>query len=250
MLLGTVWGPQADYGYEVATVKKSDSSARGSRINPGPQGGLRTTNTNLMSLITFAWDVRDYQVLDAPGWVKSDPFDVSFTPDKAEKMPPPGSPLVEIQTMMDRQRSRLRAVLRDRFGLVLRQETRQLPVYGLVAAKGGHKLRPPSAGKGPSMNGGNGSLTGYGVNIKMLTDVLGRTLQRPVVDETGVAGTFDMKLEWKPDVAPPGPKDDSAELDGSSIFTALQEQLGLRLEAKKGPVTIYVVEKVGHPTDN
>src|SRR5450432_2544685 len=82
--------PEPKYGYEVVSIKKSDPAARGVRIGPGPQGGLKSMNTNLMVLLTFAYDVRDYQIIDAPGWAKGEGFDVSFTPDKPETPPKPG----------------------------------------------------------------------------------------------------------------------------------------------------------------
>jgi uncharacterized protein (TIGR03435 family) len=252
--------PEPKYGYEVVSIKKADPGARGVRIGPGMQGGLRTTNTSLMVLLTFAYDVRDYQLIDVPGWAKGEGFDVSFTPDKPEVLPKPGEVDAKaMETMMDRQRQRMQAILRDRFGLKLRMETRELPIYALITAKSGSKLKAPEeGGKGPSMmmNPEKGELTGVGANMRMLTNVLSNILKRPVVDQTGVEGTFDMKLQWKPDSfvvgpggTPPG-ETPVAENDGASIFTAVTEQLGLRLESKKGPVTVYVVEKAERPTDN
>ncbi len=253
--LGLAFGQTPEYGYEVATVKKADPAARGNRIGPGPQGGMRTSNTTLQMLIAFVYNVQDYQIVDAPAWVKSEAFDVSFTPDRPEAMPGPGTKVGEVETYIGRQRLRLKAVLRDRFGLVLREETRQLPVYVLVVAKGGHKLKTPDEGKkGPSMstNQERGIMTGYGINMGLLTGALARYLKRPVTDETGFMTPFDMTLEFKPDAVATGQKDDAlaADLEGASIFTALQEQLGLKLESKKGPVTVYVVEKAEHPGEN
>jgi bla regulator protein blaR1 len=252
--------PEPRYGYEVASIKKADPTTRGVRIGPGAQGGLRTMNTNLMTLLTFSYDVREYQIMDAPGWANGEGFDVSFTPDKPESFPKPGEATAKImETLMDRQRQRMQAVLRDRFGLKLRMETRELPIYNLVPAKSGSKLKvPEEAGKGPSMmtNPERGELTGTGANMRMLTNVLSNILKRPVVDNTGVEGTFDIKLHWRPDSlagavpSASGEVSPSAEADGASIFTAITEQLGLRLESKKGPVTVYVVEKVERPTEN
>lgn len=244
--------PEPKYGYEVASIKKAVPGP-GVRIGPGPQGGMRTQNTNLMTLITFAYDVREYQVLEAPGWAKGHGFDVSFTPDKPEALPGPGSGILEMETMMNRQRQRLQAILRDRFGLVLRVETRLMPVYGLVEAKGGNKLTAASgAGKGPGMqtNAEKGVLTGTGANMRMLSNILSNLLKRPVVNETTLDGPYDLKLEWKPDTLATGPKQDAVELEGASVFTAITEQPGLRLEAKKGPVTVYVVQKADRPEDN
>ncbi len=109
---------------------------------------------------------------------------------------------------MHRQQQRMQAVLRDRFGVKLRMETRELPVYSLTIAKSGSKLKEPEAGgKGPSMmmNPDKGELTGIGANMRMLTNVLSNILKRPVIDETGVDSTFDMKLQWKPDSFVGGP---------------------------------------------
>jgi uncharacterized protein (TIGR03435 family) len=252
--------PEPKYTYEVVSIKQSDPAARGGRIGPGSQGGLRTTNTNLMVLLTFAYDVRDYQIIDAPGWARSEGFDVSFTPDKPEAFPKPGEgDMKSLEPMMDRQRQRMQAILRDRFGLKLRMETRELPIYALVPAKGGSKLKTPDeGGKGPSMMmNDKGELTGTGANMRMLTNVLSNILKRPVTDQTGVEGAFDMKLQWKPDafsaggvgVPPPGDAP-VVDVEGASIFTAITEQLGLKLESKKGPVTVYVVEKADKPTEN
>src|ERR1700712_554219 len=144
--------PEPKYGYEVVSVKKAEPDARGNRIGPGPQGGVRTTNTNLMALLTFSYDVRDYQIIDEPGWAKTEGFDVSFTPDKPEALPKPGEADANgMATMMDRQRQRMQTVLRDRFALKVRMETRELPIYELTLAKGGSKLKAPEAGKGPSI---------------------------------------------------------------------------------------------------
>src|SRR5436190_20674469 len=91
--------PEPKYGYDVVSIKKADPGARGVRIGPGPQGGLRTMNTSLMTLLTFSYDVRDYQIIDAPGWVKGESFDVSFTPDKPEALPGPGTDVKSMETM-------------------------------------------------------------------------------------------------------------------------------------------------------
>jgi len=156
---------------------------------------------------------------------------------------------------MDRQRQRMQAVLRDRFGLKLRLEKRELPIYVLKPAKGGSKLTPPGPdSKGPSMRmSDKGELSGAGANMRMLTNTLAQVLGRPVMDETGVEGTFDFELKWKPEAGagqPPQPDAATAEAEGASLFTAISEQLGLRLEPKKGPVSVYIVVKAERPTEN
>src|SRR6185437_8355348 len=120
--------PTANYG--VVSIRKSDPGATNRMIGPGPQGGRRTVNTPALMLITAAYDVPAYQVLGAPGWASSQGYDVSFTPETTEA------------ASADRNAQRLRAVLRDRFNLVLRAETRELPIYNLTVTKGGHGLAP------------------------------------------------------------------------------------------------------------
>jgi uncharacterized protein (TIGR03435 family) len=210
---------------------------------------LRTVNTSLLLLLQVAYDVQNYQIIGAPGWASSDHFDVTFTPDKPEAVSGPGTSMKEGQASAIRNQQRLQAVLRDRFGLVLRAETRELPIYSLSQAKGGNKLSPRAdANPGPTMQMGRGHVTGTAVTLDMLTKQLSAVLGRPVTDETGLTGQYDFKLDWTPD---PGPSDGSNNTAlGPSIFTALTDQLGLRLESKKGPVQVYVIEKIERPTEN
>jgi uncharacterized protein (TIGR03435 family) len=206
-----------------------------------------------MQLLTWAYLVHDYQIARAPGWVTSDRFDVSFTPDRPEISPHPGIRMSESDAWTDRNRQRMQAVLRDRFSLVLRAETHQLPIYALVLAKGGHKLSPPSAGQpGPSFTVERGPrVTARSATIKMLTDFLSHQLDRLVIDDTGLIGEYDFKLEWTPDSPLQAPSNEPAiATGGPSIFNALSEQLGLRLESRRGPVPVYVIEKIEKPGEN
>jgi uncharacterized protein (TIGR03435 family) len=139
--------------------------------------------------------------------------------------------------------------LKDRFQLVIRWETRQLPVYALTIAKGGLKMKPVPAGP-TVLQGNHGRLTGQAVTIdqarRVLTDVLGR----PVVDEAGLTGSFDFKLEWTPEASPSPDPSQAPPSAGESIFTAIREQLGLNVESKKGPVETIVIEKAEKPSEN
>ncbi len=247
-------GPQ--YVYDTVSVHRSAPDAVGGHIGPGPQGGLKTENTTLMLLLTFAYNVRDYQIEEAPGWVSSQRYDITFTPDRSETTPSPGMPLKQMQGFMERNRQRMQAVLRDRFALVMRSETHQLPVYALTQAKGGSKLAAHDESQpGPNlrMNPGGGDLTGTGSTVQMLLLPLSSILGRPVIDETGLAGQYDFHLAWTPDPAlsPASPDGaSSAASDNGSLFTAITDQLGLKLESKKGPVQVYVVEKIEQPKEN
>ncbi|HEX3878250.1 MAG TPA: M56 family metallopeptidase [Bryobacteraceae bacterium] len=244
--------PAPAYTYDAVSIHRSNPDEHGSRIGPGPQGGMRTQNTTTMMLLTFAYGVRDYQISGAPGWVSSDHFDITFTPDKPEATPKQGIPLKELDAFMSRNRQRTQAVLRDRFGLILRAETHELPIYALTVAKGGPKLTPQEDPKrGPSLQGSKTRITGVGATIAILAGHLSVVLGRPVKDETGLDGRYDFKLEWTPDSPEePSPEAPITAEAGPSIFTAITEQLGLRLESKKGPVPVYVIEKIDKPSEN
>lgn len=245
--------PQPAYTYEAVSIHPSKPGAEGSRIGPGPEGGLRTQNTTAMQLLTFAYRVQNYQIAGAPGWVTSDRFDVTFTPEKAESTPGPGTGIKPLEDFIGRNQQRMQAVFRDRFGLVIRAETHELPIYALVPAKGGVKLTPSvDPMRGPSLQGRRGQITCIGATLKMLAGQLSTMLGRPVNDETGLGGQYDFKVEYTPETpvqSPPEGADNSAA-DSPSIFTALTEQLGLRLEPRKGPVPVYVIEKIEKPGEN
>jgi bla regulator protein BlaR1 len=244
--------PPPAYTYEVVSIHKSSPRQVGSSIGPGTGGGVRSRNSTAMQLLTFAYKVRDYQIVGAPGWVKSDRFDVSFTPDKTEALPKPGAEPRQIEAFIGRNQQRMQAVLRDHFGLVLRAETHDLPIYALVPAKGGLKLTPSAnAELGPSLQGNGAHITGIGATLRQLAGHLSVILGRPVIDQTGSENQYDFKLEFTPEVpaadqTEPAP----APADAPEIFTALTEQLGLRLEPRKGPVPIYVIEKIEKPAEN
>jgi uncharacterized protein (TIGR03435 family) len=135
---------------------------------------------------------------------------------------------------------------------VLRAETHELPIYALVPAKGGLKLTPSANARlGPSPQGGPGHITGIGATLRLLAGHLSVVLGRPVIDQTGSEDQYDFKLEYTPEApleiqtepAPP-------RADTPDIFTALTDQRGLRLEPRKGPVPVYVIEKIEKPAEN
>ncbi len=242
------------YGYEVASIHRSAPGQVGEQFSPGPRGGLRTTNTSVMLLLQFAFELPDYRFVNAPGWLSSERYDIVLTPDTPDHAPSPDTPAQEALAGYHRNQQRLRAVLRDRFGLVLRVETREMPVYALIPAKGGTRLSAVD-GSGPAgfrNNAKAGHVEGTGAPISMLTDFLARNLGRPVNDETGLSAFYDFKLEWDPQ-AEPGAASLDAPINESSrpsLFTALTEQLGLRLQSKKGQAQVYVIERIERPSDN
>ena len=236
--------------FEVASIKPSNPDAKGSQIQFMPGGGLRMTNVPLRSMITFAYDVRDFQLSGGPGWVGTERFDITARSD-AES----AKGLEDIAKMTDAQRrtvreqmgEKLSSLLADRFQLVVHKETKDQPIYALVVSKSGPKLQEvKEAGARQGMNMGRGRAQGFGASVEMLVQDLSSVMGRPVIDKTGLSGKYDFVLEWTPDMAATG---DSAPV-GPTIFTALQEQLGLRLESQKGPVENIVIDRAEKPSEN
>lgn len=254
--------------FEVASIKPSSPDARGVMIQNQPGGGLRMTNVPLRVLITQAYDIRDFQLSGGPGWMNSDRYDITAKADRsaATDSPPPDPRQLsdsQVKTMMEQMRERLRSLLADRFQLAIHRETKDAPVYALVVAKGGSKLQEAKEGAPNQrrMMMGRGQINGEGVKLEFLAQVLSNQLGRPVLDKTGLTGNYDIKLTWTPDpgqgiggplgppppgVEPPPP----ADPNGPSLFTAVQEQLGLRLESQKGPVEMIVIDHVEKPSEN
>ncbi len=217
---------------------------------PGPYGrnppGRMVMNCySIQELVAFSWGLRNDQVV---GQFFSDRYDIEATMDAA-------TPINQIYGPM------LQALLEDRFALQLHRENRDLPIYNLVVAKGGVKMPaatgdcvvspadggpplPPSNGRVffcNHPNSGPRTVEGKGITLKALSDTLSRTeLNRSVVDKTGLTGAFDVNLKWAADLSEPGAD--------PSVFTALQEQLGLRLDASRGPVEVLVIDRVEKPT--
>lgn len=239
--------PAAPKQFDVATIKPNASNDN--RVMLGlPLGGrFTTTGVSLKLLVTEAYNVRDFQVTGGPGWISSDRWDINAKVDgMAERIP------------IEQMRPMLQVLLADRFQLKVHEETKEMPLYVLTVGKNGSKLQENTGDPGPMLRMGRGQLSGKKVAIAMLIQPLSQILGRTVVDKTGLTGEFDFTLDWTPELgqggvpgAPPGgdapPAGDSS---GPSVFTAIQEQLGLRLDSQKGPVEIIVIDHVDKPSDN
>jgi uncharacterized protein (TIGR03435 family) len=235
--------------FEVASIKPSKTnSGVTARVGNG-QGGGR--NVTLKMLVAAAYRVQEFQIVGGPGWIGSDRFDVE---GKAEN--PRADP--------DQLRLMLQSLLEDRFQLKLHRENKEAPIYALVVAKDGPKINlapdqtsppvngPAQQGAGPNrgaMRIGGGTLVGNAVTLSLFTRLLSQRLDRTVVDKTNLEGRFDIRLNWTPDVGevvldPGGNPLPPADATGPSIFTAIQEQLGLRLESIRGPVDLIIIDGV------
>ena len=241
------------YRFEVALIRPSKAADSTNRIGPTPQGGLRGENVTVIQLIALAYGVRPFLIVDAPGWASAERFDVAATPDSPEE-PAPTAAAVPREVFRDRVRQRLQTLLAERFGLVIRAEKRPMPVYRLVVAKGGHKLAPATPQDARRMESNSRLLRGTGVDLPAVADALAGILLRPVLDETNLSGTFNLEMHFAdtrltatPESVAGGAADPA---DSPAIFSAITEQLGLRLESIKAPAPAFVVEKVQRPSEN
>jgi uncharacterized protein (TIGR03435 family) len=240
------------------------------------RGRLTFSGVPIRLVISRAYDIKDFQISGGPSWIESERYDIDAKADEATAE--------ELQKLPAEQAAKqmglmLQSLLADRFQLRVSHATKELPIYALVVAKNGPKLHEAKAGdtypnglKGPDgraagqgglMRMRPGQVIGQGRPLASLAEVLSQQLGRNVLDQTGLQGNYDFTLEWTPDPTPAGmmpmgpppggPGGDNApppEANGPSIFTAIQEQLGLKLEPTKGPVDVIVIDHIEKPSEN
>jgi uncharacterized protein (TIGR03435 family) len=197
-------------------------------------GRLRAASVTAHELLLYAFGVRDSQLIGGPDWLTKDRFDVEAVTGTSDDLN-----RTTLQPL-------LQAMFAERFKLQFHYEEREVPVYSLVVAKGGPKLTA-HAGEGQPSTGVNSGSGKHAVNarkttMKGLAEVLGRQADRFVIDNTGLEGEYDFKLSWT-DLA-------TAESEAPSLFTAIQEQLGLKLEPAKGRVQVTVIDSIARPSEN
>jgi len=205
-------------------------------------GHFLATNVSVTMLIHWAYEIPETRILGAPGWTRSSYFNIEAKADPAIDQ--------QMRTLTsDAGRHQkdimVQALLADRFQLVTHTETRELPIYELVAAKKGVRFGPVQP-SGSSVNTSSGRIEVQMANsVAVLAEELAKVVGRDVVDRTGIAGRYDLKLQWTPDDAVAGGADAPPP-----IYTALEEQLGLRLVSAKGPVKVLIVDRVSQPSAN
>ena len=231
--------------FEVATIKPTDPNFGGILIQ-FPAGTLALRGFTLKDIIGFAYDMDNRQILNIPKEIESQRYDVV---GKAEK------PLMPANTDV---KPMVQSLLAERFQLKFHRETREIPVYVLTVVKSGHKMKPRTEGDGgppTSMLFQGANLPARNTSIAMLAGGLQKlVLDRPIIDKTGLKGNFDFTLQWRPDGTQFGGRGGTlpaaADPDRVDIFTALQEQLGLKLDAVRGPGDVMVIDKVEKPSEN
>jgi uncharacterized protein (TIGR03435 family) len=223
-------GPQ----FEVASIKPSSADPRSSGINTG-NGRLTASNVTLKRCIMGAYAVGPNQVLGGPDWLDSDRFEIAA---KAEQ--PVGDHL--LMTI-------LQTLLAERFKLVLHRDTKPVQAYVLGVGKNGPKLEKGD-GQGAKTDNGRGNLVVTNATMDRFAEILSRQMDLPVVNQTGLEGVFNVKLKWTPENARPAAPAEAPATEGPSIFTAIQEQLGLRLHAQKVPIEVLVIDHAEKPSAN
>jgi uncharacterized protein (TIGR03435 family) len=254
--------------FEVASIKPAAPDAPGMFIRPSPGGGVTITNMTLKEMIVMAWRIQPSQIFGGPPWLGSIHYDVIAKPET--KTAPSEIPLM------------LQSLLKDKFQLVLHREIRELPIYALVVARKDGKLGPrlteskeggctppdPSKpppllkpGEQPTLRCGGAifgprTYTGVSVPVGNMASGLSRLLGGTVIDKTGLTGNFDISMEWIPDesqtiqLSPEAARSMSSDAVGASIFTALKDQLGLKLESQKSLVEVLVIDRAEKPSEN
>jgi bla regulator protein BlaR1 len=245
--------------FEVASIKPSSPDSK-LKVVFARGGKLSIANATLRFLIKIAYDVGDDQLAGGPGWISSKRFDLEATPGTSLGGDPENMSPDQIIIFHKPVRLRLQRLLADRFQLELRKESTAMPTFELVIAKGGpRKLLPTRSTAGPNLNAkfGNGVINAVGVDMPTLAKFLseGQT-GRPVIDMTALKGKYDFHLEWTPDPnVNPLPADSAAnpapaDAGGISIFTALQQQLGLKLQPRTEAADQLVVTAAELPSPN
>jgi len=233
--------------FDVATIKPSNPDRPGKLLTVRGREVL-TINTTLTDLITMAYEVHTRQVVGGSSWMASDKYDVT------------GRPLAEGVPNIAQLRGLIRTLLQDRFKLTIHREKRDLPAYALTVGKNAQKLTRNETnpnGLPGLLFKGLGMLPAVNATMADFAGVMQTAvLDRPVVDRTGLQGRFDFTLNWTPDesqfrsmgVQVPQPSPDASGPPG--LFTAIQEQLGLRLESVTAPVEAIVIDRVERPSEN
>jgi uncharacterized protein (TIGR03435 family) len=272
--------------FEVASIKPNKSGDGRVMLGVQPGGRFTATNVPLRLLIRNAYQLQDFQVVGGPSWIADERFDIVA---KAEANDALGDPFRAEQTgQPSRGQLMIRALLAERFKLAVHNEDREMPIYGLVLARSDGKLGPqlkPSEvdcaaiiaaargrGRGPMPPGppgpgapppqcgiriGPGNMAVGGSPMAQVANSLSIFAGRIVVDKTGLSGAYDFTLTWTPDQMPGGgqrppgaPEPPPIDPNGPSLFTAVQEQLGLKLDSQRGAVAVLVIDRAERPTEN
>jgi uncharacterized protein (TIGR03435 family) len=235
--------------FDVVSIRVNNSGAHAVMLD-SEKNSFTATNVTLMTMLDLAYGMKSDLVFGAPGWAGSTRYDI-----QAKVLDADG---IDLEALSDKDlQPILRTMLVDRFQLKVHTDTKTLPLYELVVAKVGPKLKASPAttvdGNEAPHDGSttvrHGEISGTGVTMARVSSLLSDAVRRTVVDKTGLPGNYDVALKWTPDED--AAKDAGAPADAPpSIFIAVQEQLGLKLQAGKGPVHTLIVDHIERPSEN
>jgi uncharacterized protein (TIGR03435 family) len=235
--------------FDVATIKPSAPGTIAKSFRSTPGGGLETAGSTLKDLMVIAYGDVAAQIQGGPAWAAADRYDVTAKVTEGEGDSAALAPDSH-QYWSEATRQRTRALLASRFKLTVRKETRELPIYELHVDKNGPKatLKETDLNLGLSQRRWD-EVAGNGAYLSGLVSLLSNLVQKPVVDKTGLTARYSFTLRWAPDqfsTVPGAPVAEPGNLP--SIFTALKEQLGLRLDSAKGPIEVLVIDRAERPS--
>ena len=226
----------ASPGFLVATIKPSDPASTRDGF-PTEGHHISCVNETVVTILSGAYAIHTKQIVGAPEWLSKDKYDINGIPDVA------GVPnLKQMQEMYQE-------LLADRFHLVFHREVREMPIYAITIAKGGPNLKISNPGErlNTGNSGSNGQRTLKFTNMSMPDFALNMNFyeDRPVIDQTSLPGRYDFTLKWTYDLSK-----ENEPAAPPSLFTAIKEQLGLRMDAVKGPAEVFVIDHVERPSEN
>jgi uncharacterized protein (TIGR03435 family) len=231
----------ADPDWDVVSVKARDPNEPSNSQSTGMKGRQYTmVNRTVRAMLLFSYGLHKTQIVGGPSWIETERWDVQGVPDV------PGHPNLKQAQILTRK------LLEERFGLKVHKETKEMAVYAILVAKGGEKI-PRSMGdpngssdENESSNGGQVTMRMTNISMREFAPDLAFFLDRPAIDQTGLTGRYDFLLKWTAD-------DSRAPTDGTAppgLFTAIQQQIGLKLEPAKAPVDVLIVDAVQRPSAN
>ena len=256
--------------FEVVSIHPDDPDGHRMRIGMGPDARFVAEGVTIKRLVCMAYGIQDFQLEGAPNWFTAERFSIHA---KSESEVEEQFPKLTEEQKMQVGKQMVQTMLADRFKLSLRQESKEFPILEILIDKNGPKLHEAKPGDTYSngLKDGNGAghegmmsfdgthLTAQGVKLDNLASFLSGHLNELVQNKTGLNAKYDFKLEWSQEAdRPRGPQQAGGEPEGTSadgnagtpLFTAIREQLGLKLESQKSAIPVYVVESVEKPTEN
>lgn len=232
LLFGGMLPAQEKPAFEVASIRAHAPGEGAFSFDISESGRLTTRNMTVWNLIRQAYRKRDSEISGGPGWIKTGGFDVVA-------QPPQGPPVENARVLV-----MLQGLLEDRFHLRWHEEVRDTSGYALRVAPGGPKLAPAKDGRSRMQMG---NLSAASMKLEGLCQIFEFDLGRPVVDQTGLPGDYAIDLQWAREKRSSIEEEDSSR---PSLFTAVREQLGLRLESEKVPVKVFVIDELQRPSEN